>query len=63
MRIFFGVCFLEVTIKDDLPNFKENILSKIHRIEINLKSEIINSYIDINQHLDFIKIQLFNLKK
>ena len=53
---YFGIDPDEIwsVISDDLDSFEEVILNLINNIEINLKQELINSFIEDNCYLDFV---------
>jgi len=49
-------------IKTDLPQFEKTILDIIQKIEPHLKEKLIKSFIEDNQHLDFIVKKLKEIK-
>lgn len=53
---YFGIEPEEVwdTVKNDLPDFKNEILNKIMKVEDDLKVELIEAYIEHNQYLAFV---------
>jgi uncharacterized protein with HEPN domain len=61
---YFGIDPEEVwnIIKDDLPEFKSAIVNSIKSINNALKKQLIDSYVEMNKHLNFIVNELERLK-
>jgi len=61
---YFGIDSEEVwdIIHNDLKTFKDMIIQLIDLLEINLKTELIDTYIEDNQYLDFVVSALRALK-
>ncbi len=61
---YFGIDAEEVwnVVKNDLPEFKEVIIDAINRIEPALKMQLVDSYMEMNEHLDFILNELEKFK-
>lgn len=59
---YFGIDSEEVwnVIEDDLPIFKNNVLSSIENIDDSLKDELIEAFIEQNKYLDFVVKSLKN---
>ena len=60
---YFGIDPEEVwnVIHRDLPSFKEAICSLIMKIDLDLRKELIDAFVEENKHLDFIVSALKDL--
>ncbi|WP_281950348.1 HepT-like ribonuclease domain-containing protein [Nitrosophilus kaiyonis] len=61
---YFGIDPEEVwdIIKNDLPQYKKEIVNLIKSIDKNLKNELIESFIEYYKYLDFVINELEKLK-
>jgi uncharacterized protein with HEPN domain len=57
---YFGIDAEEVydVVKSDLPNFKSLITDKLSHIDINLKNDLIDAYMQSNSYLEFVILSL-----
>jgi uncharacterized protein with HEPN domain len=60
---YFGIDPEEVwnVIHRDLPSFKETICSLIMKIDLDLRKELVDAFVEENKHLDFIVSALKDL--